>query len=145
MRILLDEDVPAQVQEVLAHVLRGHIVNHVVALGWSGKKDLRLFADAIGKFEALVTNNYRQLQDPDETRAIKKSGLHHISYPHRGHGLPGLALCVGAIIAAMPLIIQDLDNADGQRIVSIKGLGGSPSARYTIIDPRRDPPEYWPR
>lgn len=109
------------------------------------QKDLNLFADATGKFDALVTNNYRQLQDPYETKAIKKSGLHHISYPHRVPGLPGLALCVGAVIAAMPLIVQDLENAGAQRLVTVKGLGGSPSARYIITDPRRDPPEYWPR
>jgi hypothetical protein len=143
MRVLLDEDVPEQVIEVLRHLLRGQSVTHVHELGWSGKKDLALYRDAFGKFEAIVTNNHRQLDDPDETAQIKKSGLHHISYGQRVHGLRGLALAIGAIIAAMPGVVDELLAADGQRLVSIHGL--APSRRYDITDPRRQPPKYWPR
>lgn len=38
MKILLDEDVPEQVITVLQHVLRGHHVDHVTRIGWSGKQ-----------------------------------------------------------------------------------------------------------
>src|SRR5882724_4550649 len=103
MRILLDEDVPVQITEVLRHVLRGHFVTHLLDLGWAGKPDLGVFHDVTGKFDALVTNNYHQFKDPDETKAIKKSGVHHISYEQKVPGLIGLGLAVAAVVAAMPL------------------------------------------
>lgn len=143
MRVLLDEDVPEQVILVLRHLLRGHTVAHVHELGWSGKKDIPLFRDAKGRFDAILTNNYRQLDDPDEASQIKKSAIHHISYGQRVEGIRGLALAIGAIVAAMPAIIEELAAADGQRLVTIHGL--APRRRYDITDPRRDPPRYWPR
>lgn len=143
MRLLLDEDVPEQALGVLRHLLRGHNVTHVHELNWSGKKDIPLFKDVVGKFDAIVTNNYRQLLDPDETAQIKKSGIHHISYGQKVEGLRGLGLAVGAIIAAMPQLVDELDAADGQRIVSITGIAGG--KRYDIVDPKRHPPKYWPR
>jgi PIN like domain len=143
MRVLLDEDVPEQAIGALRHLLRGHSVTHVHELGWSGKKDVVLYRDATGRFDAIVTNNHRQLDDPAETAQIKKSGLHHICYGQRVDGLRGLALAIGAIIAAMPAIVAEVSTADGQRLVSIHGL--SPARRYDVTDPRRDPPRYWPR
>jgi hypothetical protein len=143
MRVLLDEDVPEQVIDILRHLLPGHAVDHVHGIRWSGKPDLFLFKDAAGKYDLIVTNNYKQLDDPEETTRIKKSGLHHVSYRQRVKGLKGLALACGAIIASMPGIIEDLAVAGGQRIVSINDMDSS--RRYKIRDPRRDPPKYWPR
>jgi hypothetical protein len=123
--------------------LRGHAVTHIHKMNWSGKKDIYVYRDAVGRFEVILTNNYRQFDDPDETTQIKKSGLHHVSYRQRQPGLKGLALAVGAIVASMPLIIDDLRAADGQRLVRIHGI--DPGRRYEITDPRRHPPKYWPR
>jgi PIN like domain len=143
MRVLLDEDVPGQVTDILTHLLPGHSVAHVHGIRWSGKKDLFLFRDATGRFDAILTNNYKQFEDPDETARIKKSGLHHVSYGQKARGLKGLALAIGAIVASTPSIVEDLAVADGQRLVTISDL--DPSRRYRLIDPRRDPPKYWPR
>jgi hypothetical protein len=143
MRILLDEDVPRQVVDILRHLLPAHETAHIHEIKWSGKSDLFLFRDATGRFETIVTNNYRQFDDPEETARIKKSGLHHISYKQRASGLKGLGLAIGAIVAAMPAIVEDLALASGQRIVQIHEL--EVSHRYLIVDPRRNPPKYWPR
>lgn len=143
MRVLLDEDVPEQVMGVLRHLLRQHSVTHVHDLGWTGKKDIALYRDAAGKFDAVLTNNHRQLDDPWETAQIKKSALHHVASGQRVDGLRGLGLAVGAIVAAMPPIVDELSTADGQRLVSIHAL--SPNRRYDITDPRRNPPRYWLR
>jgi hypothetical protein len=84
------------------------------------------------------------LDDPDETDAIKRSGLHHVRYGQRYDlGLSGLALALGALIAAMPLVMADLAKATGQRLVRINGL--EPRGRHGIIDPINEPPRYWPR
>jgi hypothetical protein len=118
-------------------------VAHVHLINWSGKQDVYLFRDVVGRFDAVLTNNYKQFEDPDETTRIKKSGVHHIAYQHRQRGLRALGLAIGAIVASMPGIVADLANADGQRLVQIAEL--DPNRRYRIVDPRRDPPKYWPR
>ena len=79
MKLLLDDDVPAPLTELLKHLLRGHQVDHVYGIGWGGKKDVNLFPDAAkAGYHALLTNNLRQFNDPVECRAIQRSGLHHI-------------------------------------------------------------------
>ncbi len=81
MRVLLDEDVPVQVLEALQQVLHGHTIDHVNRIGWKSKKDLALLTDA-GKrgYEVLVTNDKNQLEDVEESRAIRDSGMHHVRY-----------------------------------------------------------------
>lgn len=145
MRILLDEDVPRQVVDVLKHVLRGHVVDHVHLIKWSGKPDNMIYRDASrAGYDAVVTNDAAQMADPDECREVKRAGLHRISYKQRHPGLQGLAIAVGSLVAAMPGVVDILSNADGQRLVHITGIDPT-RKRYEITDPRRDPPPYWPR
>ncbi len=155
MRILLDEDTPVQLVDVLRHPMPRHRLDQhpghrsasgpgprIRGIGWSGKKDRAVLADArTAKYDAILTSDAGQLEDPDETDAIRKSGLHHIRYTQRQPGLRGLALAMGAVISSMPGIAEDLERAAGQRLVQIHGL--EPRGRYKIIDPVRDPPRYW--
>jgi len=53
-----------------------------------------------------------------EVEAIAQSGLHRIQYPHKQDGLAGLSLAVAAVCAALPLVLQELAVADGQRLVA---------------------------
>jgi hypothetical protein len=147
MRVLFDADVPIPVMQVLRHILRDDRLTHVHELpGWSGKKDRPLLRDAAQRgYEVLVTNDKDQLKDPDETREIKRSGLHHVRYPQRHRGLPGLALAVASLVAAMPGVLEALAAADGQRLVRITAIDPTPGRRFRIVDPRHDPPTYWPR
>ncbi|WP_307969578.1 hypothetical protein [Salinispora arenicola] len=143
--ILLDEDVPRQAVEILRQVLRGHQIEHVHLIKWSGKKDNYLYRDAAKSgYHAIVTNDGAQMADPDECGEVKKSGMHRISYKQRHPGLKGLAVAVGSLVAAMPDVIAELGNADGQRLVTVTGINPT-KKRYEIIDPQRDPPTYWPR
>jgi hypothetical protein len=145
MRVLIDEDTAVQIIEPLRHVLLGHEVAHVSELSWKGKKDLRVLPDAKNAgFHALITRDRAQFNDPRECDAIKKSGLHHIRYAQRQEGTRGLALAIGAIIAAMPMVMQELEGASSQRLVQIASI--EPRRRFEITDPKRNPPSaYWPR
>jgi PIN like domain len=144
MRILIDEDTAVQLIDPLRHLLVGHDVAHVAGLSWKGKKDRHVLPDAKkAGYQMLITRDRAQFADPRECDAIKKSGLHHVRYAQRD-GMRGLALAIGGIIAAMPMLVHELQDTDGQRIVLIKPI--DPRRRYEITDPKRVAPSpYWPR
>lgn len=148
MRLLLDEDVPKPLLPALQRVLTGHEVVHVEDLHWKSKKDLQLLPDAARRgFDTILTNDSRQLDDAEECRAIRDSGMHHIRYRQqtgRGEsgGLNGLALAMAAILAAMRQIVRELEEADGQRLVLIQEIRNE--RRHDTTDPKSDPPPYWP-
>lgn len=148
MRLLLDEDVPEPLLRLIRHLLRRpepkHVIEHVGSLGWKGKKDRPLYRDAAERqFNAILTNDISQFNDPDECRAIQRSGLHHISY-ELDDGLDGLALASAAICAAIRPVIAELETASTQRIVRIHRVA-SARRRFDISNPATDPPSrYWP-
>lgn len=144
MRILIDEDTAVQLVDPLKHVLIGHEVTHIAHVKWKGKKDRQVLPDAKNAgYHVLITRDRAQLSDPDECDAIKKSGLHHIRYKQKS-GARGLALALASVIAAMPMVAEELDQADGQRLVSVTEV--DPRRRFEIIDPAvKAPSAYWPR
>lgn len=143
MKILLDEDVPQPVIDLVEHLLRGHVVKHVSQLDWTGKKDVPLIKDAAQRgFRAFVTQNIGQFNVPAECDAIKRSGMHHISY-EVPPGLRGLGLASGALCAAIHPIVVDLEAITKQRLVKITALNQS-RKRYEVTDPAVHPPSaYW--
>ncbi|WP_329456509.1 hypothetical protein [Streptomyces sp. NBC_01497] len=146
MRILIDENVPVQVLEMLRRILPEHEIKHVSEIRWAGKKDLALLPDAARKgFDAFLTRDARQLEDPSETEAIKKSGMHHIRFSQAHRGMSGLGLAMGAVVAAMPLVIAELGEAGIQQLIHIKGLSPVSKHRFDRVDPSASPPSYWPR
>ena len=144
MKVLLDEDVPQPVIRLVAHLLRGHEVKHVSDLDWQGKKDVPLIGDAARRgFRAFITQNIGQFNVPAECTAIRRSGMHHISYELPADGLRGLGLASGALCAAIHPIVLELDTVQPQRIVRIVSLDSS-RRRYEVTDPAVDPPSaYW--
>jgi hypothetical protein len=143
MQLLIDEDTAVQLMEPLRHVLLGHKIDHVSSISWKGKKDRQVLPDASkAGYDVIITRDRAQLSDPRECDAIKKSGLHHVRYTQRLDGMRGLALALAAVIAAMPMVMQQLAEADGQRLVKIASI--DPRQRFEITDPRRSPPSpYW--
>jgi hypothetical protein len=144
MRVLVDEDTAVQLVEPLKHVLFGHEVAHIAHLSWKGKKDRQVLPDAkAAGFHMLITRDHAQFSDPAECDAIKKSGLHHVRY-RQGQGTRGLALALGAIIASMPMVMEDLQKATGQRLILISAI--DPRRRFEMTDPQKTAPSpYWPR
>jgi hypothetical protein len=141
MRILIDENIPVQMLVMLRRPLPGHEVRHVSEIKWAGKKDLALLPDAAKRgFEAFLTKDGRQLEDPSETAAIKKSGMHHIRFSHGHKGMAGLGLATGAVIASMPLLIRELEAVQGQQLVHVKGLNPGVKQRFDLVDPAKEPP-----
>jgi hypothetical protein len=145
VRVLLDGDTPVQLVGPLAHVLIGHEISDIHTIGWGGKKDPQVMADAKrAGYRVFITNDKSQLTNPSLCDAIKKSGIHHVRYD-QGSGSMGLALALAAVIAAMPKVMEDLASAKGQRLVKIKSLDRT-TIRHEIMDPAKHAPSpYWPR
>lgn len=143
MKLLLDEDVPEPLLSLLEHLLPEHLVQHVATVRWKSKKDIPLFADARRRrFHAILTNNLRQLNDPDECKAIQKSALHAIYYT-LDRNVEGLALATAAICAAIRPIMLELSGVNSQRIVWIQAL--TKAKRYEAKNPATQfVSKYWP-
>ena len=148
MKLLLDENVPAPMTStVKTRLRRSHDVQHVNDMpGWSGTKDLHLYGKARDAgFQAVVTNDAKQMNRKVEVEAIAESGLHRIQHLHRQDGLAGLGLAMATICAALPSVLQELAGADGQRFVALKAINPGRDHRYGVRDPAVDPPKFWPR
>ncbi len=143
MKLLLDEDVPMPLVPLLRRLLQDHEVEHVNDVGWRGKADVRIYPDAAKRgFDAILTNDMSQFNDPGECDAIKRSHLHHITY-ELDEGLDGLALACAAICASIRDVLVELSTADTQRIVRLQGVARG-HKRHSISDPSIDPPSpYW--
>ena len=70
---------------------------------------------------------------------------HHIRFSQAHKGMAGLGLAMGAVVAAMPLIVSELNEADTQQLIHIKGLNPASKHRFERVDPSVSPPSYWPR
>jgi hypothetical protein len=146
VRLLLDEGMPVQLLAPL-RINTPHLFQHVDELRWKGKLDPYLFQDAARRgFDALIALDVDQLADPGLCKALKASGLHHLSL-RQGRtvkGKAGIARVIGSIVAAMPYVLSDLDGVSEQRLVEIALLGAT--ARHTTFDPRREHERfpYWP-
>ena len=122
MRVLLDEDVAQPLLEPLRRVLRGHQVDHVNEVRWKGKTDVQVLRDAPARgYEMLVTHNLGQLRIPDEVRAIRKSGMHHVTYV-TGRGLNGEALAMASLLASMRRVVAEAGDSDEPLSFSISRL-----------------------
>jgi len=130
----------------LRHLTYGrHAVDHATQVRLAGRKDVDLLGLARQRgYQCVVTNDHGQLDDPEETRAIARSGLHHVRYSQRHEGRRGLCFALGALIAALPSLLDDLDRELGQRLLRVEGLDPS-RKRYLMVDPALNPPAYWPR
>jgi hypothetical protein len=135
MRVLVDEAMPVQVLAPL-RLNKGHSFDHVEELGWKGKADSSLFREAAAKgYEAILTLDISQLESVDESRALRRSKLHHIGIQQgrSAQGVRGMARVVASVIAAMPYVLEDLLAANGQRVVELRLF--SAARRHEVFDP----------
>jgi len=142
LQILVDEGMPVQILDPL-RINRGHRFDHISELRWKGRLDRTLFRDAGARgYDAILTLDVNQLSDADEWRALRRSGLHHISLQQGRtvRGVKGLARVMASVVVAMPYVLEDLEEADGQRIVELSLLSGT--RRHELFDPTRDRNRY---
>lgn len=147
MRLLLDENVPNPLTSTIKTLLRtSHDVTRILDLdGWSGTKDLSLYDQAAAAgFEVLPTNDAKQMQRQHEVEAVARSRVHRVQYPHRHGGLVGIGVAMATVCAALPSVLDELSDASGQQLVTLTGIDPRPGSRYTVTDPRQDPPKFWP-
>ncbi|GAB3152817.1 hypothetical protein GCM10027290_44320 [Micromonospora sonneratiae] len=145
MKILLDEQVPQPVIGPLSQMFHPrHTVDHVQTIGWKRKKDIQLLPDLAARgYEILVTADLNQLYREEECKLIRKYGFHHVRFQQVGTGITAMASVIATIVAGLPAVLPELEQADGQRLVLLKPVR-SDRKQYEIVDPRLNPPTYWP-
>lgn len=136
---------PVQVLEPL-RLNRRHVFEHVEELRWKGKADVPLFRDAADRgYEAVLTLDLAQLDSIEEARALKRSGLHHIGIAQgrSAQRVKGILRVIASVVVAMPYVLEELEEVQGQRIVELSLLAAS--RRHTTLDPRREAERfpYW--
>ncbi|WP_084958891.1 DUF5615 family PIN-like protein [Thermoactinospora rubra] len=146
MRLLLDENVPRPLHRVLTTFVQQHEIVHLLDLdGWSGIRDEALYPKAAAEgFDAVLTNDSRQMRRPREVAAIAASGLHRIEYPQKHPGLAGIGMAIATVAAGLPCALASLHEADGQRLITLRGVDPTPASRLQIVDPAVAPPKFWP-
>lgn len=148
MKVLIDENVPRPLLDALRILLKTrHDLSHVHDLKWQGTKDVPLYEKAAGEgFEAVLTNDRHQMQRPLEVEAIAQSGLHRIEYRVNAKhgGLIGLATAIATVCAGLPHALDELRDADGQRLILLNGMDPTRRSRIKVTDPTREPPKFWP-
>jgi hypothetical protein len=148
LKLLLDENVPRPMAEIVRTLLKVHEIAHVHDLqGWTGTKDVELYARAKAEgFQVVITNDTKQLSRPLEVVAIASSGLHRVEYRQNNKhgGLVGLGTAIATVCAGLPHALDELAAADGPRLVSLNAVDPSRQARLRIIDPASSPPRFWP-
>jgi hypothetical protein len=147
MRLLLDENVPAQLSKTLKILLQSsHDIAHVNDLdGWPGTQDEPLYDRAAEDgFNVVLTNDTSQMQRKHEVEAIARSGLHRVEYRHHHPGLSGTGLAIATVCAGLPGLLVELKAVDGQRLVSLRSIDPRSDNRYLTRDPWIDPPKHWP-
>lgn len=148
MKLLLDENVPRPMADIVRILLKAHDVLHVHDLpGWAGTKDIELFEKARAEgFDAALTNDTKQMSRHLEVAAIAASGLHRIEYRQNNKhgGLVGLGSAIATVCAGLPHALAELSVADGQRLVSLTSVDPTRATRVRTVDPQADAPKFWP-
>ncbi|MFI6319795.1 hypothetical protein ACIBG8_19830 [Nonomuraea sp. NPDC050556] len=139
MRLLLDENVPRPLSQVLTSFVLLDLP------GWSGTQDETLYPRAAAAgFHAVITNDGRQMQRPREVAAIAASGLHRIEYPHKHPGLLGMGVAIATVAAGLPSALALLEEAGGPRLITLRGVDPTVASRLRVTDPSANPPKFWP-
>lgn len=111
----------------------------------AGTKDVALYQRAAEEgFHAILTNDEKQMHRRLEVEAIAKSGIHRIQYAHNAKGLHGLGVAIGTVCAGLPLALAEIEQADSQRLIQLRGIDPTVASRLKIIDPGQAPPKFWP-
>jgi hypothetical protein len=135
--------------EIVRILLKQHETIHVNEIkGWVGTKDIELYSLAAeAGFQAVMTNDTKQLSRPLEVLAISRSVLHRIEYRQNNKhgGLVGLGTAIATVCAGLPHALAELAAAEGQRLISLNAVDPSQQNRVRIVDSRVDPPRFWPR
>ena len=102
------------------------------------------FKDAAGRgYDAILTLDVNRLSDADECRARCAGRACTTSACSRAGafaGVKGTARVIASVIAAMPYVLEDLDEADGQRIVELSLF--SAARRHELFDPLKERSRY---
>lgn len=109
MKFFLDENIPSKLADPLSVVYRDHQFGTTFSENMEGVLDLELFEVIRSRgYDAIITKDGAQLNNPDERRAIFDQGLHWIGHKMKRHpGTTGFALESSTVVAGLAYVLQD--------------------------------------
>lgn len=136
MRFLFDENMTVGLPGNVSAVAPWHEFEHVNDVGLREAPDVDLLPRAAGLgFDAIITDDRRQLVVEREREAIRESGLTWITLRRtNAKGLPGIAAESASLIAALPHIVAVIQESPEPRLIRVKGVGRDAGQRITVHD-----------
>lgn len=135
MKFLFDENMTLGLVGNLSSVAPWHEFSHVTEVGLRGTEDVDLLPQVseLG-FDAIITDDRRQLGRLDEKTAIVNSGLHWITLRRTNiEGFHGIAAETASLTAAFPHIVEALDRSDSQLKIVVTGIQRERTQRIKVF------------
>lgn len=136
MKFMIDENIPQTVAALLSatYPASRHQFTHVYDVDWGSEKDDPLI-DAIARhgYDALITEDRRQLKD--HAPALVRAGIHWIGYKSKTRlsGSAAITSKTATIVAAMDLVIAEIEGAVDQVFMNLHNIPLERGQRLRVI------------
>jgi hypothetical protein len=54
-----------------------------------------------------------------------------------------MGIAIATVAAGLPRALSMLGEADGQRLITLRGVDPTPASRLHVLDPKLSPPKFW--
>lgn len=125
MKYFFDENLHVQIPSIMEALAPSHSFSNARMERLAGYDDVDLIPEVASRgFDALVTNDIRQMMVPEEILAIRQSGMHWISVAKASiPGLHGLSAVTATLVAAMPHLLDIHDENSSAQRIKLMGRG----------------------
>jgi hypothetical protein len=136
MNFFLDENLKRTLCESLSTIAPFIGFKHSSDVGLNGIEDEQLFHQVVDRgFDAIITDDRRQLIVPTELASLRKSGLHWITFKRSSvSGIPGLSADAATIISGFPHILKALEEAERPQRIRVLGVPRESTQRIKVQD-----------
>ncbi|KQQ80997.1 DUF5615 family PIN-like protein [Arthrobacter sp. Leaf137] len=135
MRFFVDENTSPRIVDTLGQIFMSHEFVTPESLDLSGASDVSVF-ERLGehRFDAIITKDKNQLENPDELRSLYENGIHWVGYKDI-KGLGGVPLMATVTATLAGGLVPLLDNwADRPRCYKFMHGGREPGQRFRAFD-----------
>lgn len=111
MKLYIDENLPPAIVSPLAQLHKRHNFRSWQQESLSGVEDEELFQILASMgYDAIITQDVRQLVNDNERKALRDNGLHWVGVPQLNEaGAHGTAAVVSMIVVGLPYVFEHME------------------------------------